>query len=192
MDTRPNLFQSPVMLCSIYLDPRVMFKLSNEQRATSAMELLKIYDRITSSLHSATDQNERQNDTLDEIQEDYHVPLDENRNNRDKILGILAIYEQERPYDIRAPVMKFWEEKNDKYMLIRPLAELLHAVPSNQCYTERAFSSLSYIRSKYRMRMSSKNLSNVLMIRLNKDIFYSMRKENIENILNPPKKKKDF
>lgn len=32
--------------------------------------------------------------------------------------------------------------------------------------------------------MSAENISNVLMVRLNKDLFYAQREEKIQNILN--------
>lgn len=178
------LFKSPLLLCAVYLDPRIMYKLSDEQKATAATDLLKIHARIKDAAGLNVDQDCSANNTLDEIQADYRKKQNENQGSNAEILQIFSLYENEKPYDIRAPVMEFWEENGDKFKMIRPLADVLHAVPSNQCYTERSFSSFSYIRSKHRMSMSSENLSNVLMIRLNKDIFYAQRKERIQTILN--------
>lgn len=46
LDARaPSLFQTPLMLCSIYLDPRINFKLSNAQKRDAAIALIKIYER---------------------------------------------------------------------------------------------------------------------------------------------------
>lgn len=178
-----TLFQSPLLLCAVYLDPRIMYKLSDDQKATAALDLLKIHERIKEVANPIVNQNCSANNTLDEIQADYRKKQEENRNSNAEVLQILSVYENEKPTDIRAPVMKFWEENSVKFKMIRPLADVLHAVPSNQCITERSFSSFSYIRSKHRMSMPSENLSNVLMVRLNKDIFYSQRKEHIQKIL---------
>lgn len=183
MDRRaPSLFKSPLFLCSVFLDPRIMFALTDNQKATAVMDLVKIHERITNANRSNMEKSV--NNTLDEIQQEYQAQQRENLDRTDNLLQVISIYETEKPYDIQKPVMSFWKENTHKYPLLRPIADLLHAVPSNQCCTERSFSSLSYVRSKYRMSMSPRNLSNVLMVRLNKDIYYSLREERIQNILN--------
>lgn len=183
MDRRaPSLFKSPLMLCSIYLDPRINFKLSDEQRSTAAMDLLKIHERVTVSRLN-TDKENHANDTLDEIQAEYQTQHNEDQSCTNRVLKEMSLYETETPCDIKAPVMQFWEGNSHKYPILRPLADLLHAVPSNQCRTEASFSSLSYIRNRYRMSMHPKNVSNILMVRLNKDIYKEIREERIQKIL---------
>lgn len=182
MDQRaPSLFKSPLFLCSVYLDPRIMFTLTDEQKATAAMDLIKIQKRIMEA--NDTREEGRINDTLDEILQTFQAQLNSNSNSSDNLIQLLSIYEKEKPFDIKQPVMQFWEENQQKYQSLKSLADVLHAVPSNQCCTERSFSSLSYIRSKHRMAMSPKNLSNVLMVRLNKDIYYALREQRVRNIL---------
>lgn len=145
------------------------------------MDLVKVLERITTT---ADTDEARINDTLDEIQDEYQTQnIGSFQSNSDLLFRELSIYESEKPYDIRAPVMKFWGENSEKYRLLRSLANLLHAVPSNQSCIERSFSSFSYIRNKYRMSMSAENLSNTLMVRLNKDIFYSERAKRVSEIL---------
>lgn len=179
-----SVFNAPLMLCAIYLDPRIMYKLTDEQKAKAATDLLKIHERVSDVFRKSAGQDCSINDTLDEIHDDYRAQHNASHCSSQEILQMLSIYETEKPHDIRAPVMDFWLKNTDKYQLIRPLADLLHAVPSNQCSTERAFSGLSYIFSKHRMSMNPQNVSNVLMIRLNKDIFYSLRQHRIQQILN--------
>lgn len=178
-----HVLHSPLMLCAVYLDPRIMFKLSDDQKAKAATDLLKIHERMTDMARNSNERECNLHDTLDEIQDDYHTEHNDSQYNSQIMLQMLSIYETEKPYDIRAPVMQFWFENKIKYELIRPIADLVHAVPSNQCTTESAFSSLSYIRSKHRMSMSPRNLSNVLMVRLNKEVFHAMRQEYVQKIL---------
>lgn len=183
MDQRASsLLKTPLLLCAVYLDPRIMLALTDEQKTDAAMDLVKIHERITDARRMNNEPH--LDDTLDEIQKDFQSRQNGNRSSSDLLLKELSIFETEGSYDIRAPVMKFWTANADKYKLIRPLADLLHAVPSNQCCTECSFSSFSYIRSKHRMRMSPQNVSNVLMVRLNKDVYYSLRKERIQKIFN--------
>lgn len=184
MDKRASsLFTTPLFLCAVYLDARMMFTLSPEQKAEAAMSVVEIYERIMKASHSNGDTERQANDTLDEIHLEFQAQQGRNQSDSDKIIELLSIYEIEKIYDIRAPVMQFWEENEEKYKLIRPIVDLIHAVPANQCRTEQAFSSLSYLRSKYRMRMAPKTLANVLMIRLNQKVWKSLREERIRAIL---------
>lgn len=168
----PSLFKSPLFLCSVFLDPRIMFTLSDEQKAVAAMDLVKIHERI---IESSNKGEESANNTLDEIQQEFHAQHCKNQNQSNEFLKVISIYESDAintPYDMKKPVMQFWEGNAQKYSILRSLANILHAVPSNQTCTERAFSSLSYIRS-----------NNVLMVRLNKDVYYSLRAERCQEIL---------
>lgn len=174
-----SLFETPLLLCSVYMDPRMMFTLNAEQKAEAAMNLVKIYKRMVDT-NQAVHQHQV-NDTLDEIREDFQQ--DQNQGNSDHLIQALSLYETEPATDIHEPVMKFWIENSQKYPLLRQLADILHAVPSNQCCTERGFSGLSYIRSKFRMCMRPQNVSNVLMIRLNQDVYYTLREERVQKIL---------
>lgn len=175
----PSLFKTPLMLCAVYLDPRIMFKLTDEQKSTAAMSLITVYERITKTGQS--NEEGRANDTLDEIQQEYHAQNNLEQSNTERLLQEMSVYENEKPYDIRATVMDFWDKNLEKYKLLRPLTDIIHAVPSNQSCVERSFSSFSYIRS-------AENLSNVLMVRLNKDLFYLEREEKIKKILSSKKK----
>lgn len=121
---------------------------------------------------------------MDEIQAEYSAENGEQRDqNATAFLSSLTNFESERSYDIRVPVKQFWEENEQKYTIIHPLAQVIHSVGANQCITERSFSGFSYIRSARRMSMDPKNLSNLLMVRLNKDIFYEFRKQEIDDIM---------
>lgn len=177
-----SLFNSSLLLRSVYMDPRMMFTLTNNQKAEAAMNLVKIYQRVINTNQMAKQQ--QVNDTLDEIREEYASQQIQNQGNSDQLFQALSVYETEAAYDIHEPVMKFWIENSHKYPLLRTLADILHAVPSNQCCTERGFSGLSYIRSKFRMCMRPENVSNVLMVRLNEDVYRTLRMERVQEILN--------
>lgn len=177
----PSLFDTPLFLCAVYLDPRMMFSLSPNQKAEAAMSL----NDINSRLKEANNSEHRVNTTLDEIREECMrtAQLNGNQNTEENLIQTMSRYEMENACDIRAPVMQFWMKNREKYPLLSPLADILHAVPANQCCTERSFSGFSYIRSKHRMSMKPQNVSNVLTIRLNKDVYYLLRNERVQKIL---------
>lgn len=180
-----SLFASPLFLCSVYMDPRMMCTLSADQKAEAALRLIDIYKRVMDA--NQTHQQQRANDTLDEIRDGYVAQQNQNQGDAEQLIRVLSMYETEAAYDIHEPVMKFWIENSHKYPMLRPLADVLHAVPSNQCCTERGFSGLSYIRSKFRMCMRPENVSNVLMVRLNEDVYRTLRLERVERILSEVK-----
>lgn len=178
MDKRaPSLFNVPLFLCAVYLDPQIMFSLSASQKAEAAMDLIKLHERFYGSKNT----NQGMDNTLDEIAND--LDSQDVQSDKNNLHVEIVAYQSEKRCDIRQPVMSFWTQNEHKFPLLRPLADILHAIPSNQCCTERGFSSLSYIRSKLRMSMSPRNVSNVLMVRLNKDIYYALREQRVRQIL---------
>lgn len=175
----PRLFDNSIMVCCVYLDPRIMKKLAPTQNSFAQSSLIKIFDRLKEMKQTEC---RVVNDTLDEIQSEF-INQDFPAVSRVPLLQEMEKYERVPAYDIRANVMKFWQENKNTYPLLHQLAEILHAIPSNQCGTERSFSSFSYLRSRYRMSMSAENLSNILMVRLNKEIFYELKKKRIQQII---------
>lgn len=173
-----SLFNSPLLLCAVYLDPRMSFTLTDEQKSKAAADLISIHDRISKNNESL---NTGTNDTLDEMMQEFNARHTVTESNT--LIKEMSVYETEKSSDYKAPVMTFWEDNAQKYQLLRPLADLLHAIPSNQCCTERSFSSFTYVRNKLRMAMFPQNISNVLMVRLNKDIYYHLREQRIKTIL---------
>lgn len=63
----PSLFKTPLMMCAVYLDPRIMFELDVAQKSTAAMALLDVHERLTKT---GLNEGQHVNDTLDEIQQE--------------------------------------------------------------------------------------------------------------------------
>lgn len=179
----PPLFENPLMVAAVYLDPRIMVKLDITQKAFAQTSLIEFHDRITQMINIERSKK-NPNDTLDEIQgECMDQAEDFPTNSRIPLMQQFEAYERTKPYDIKAPLMEFWEKNKAVYPLLHQIAEIVHAVPSNQTGTERSLSSFSYIRSCHRTTMSSTTLSNILMVRLNKEIFRQQRQDHVNSIL---------
>lgn len=67
-----------------------------------------------------------------------------------------------------------------------PLASVLHSVPAGQCVEERNFSSFSFIRNCRRTALKELNVKNVLLIRLNKELFYYYKDRKIDEAMMLP------
>lgn len=65
----------------------------------------------------------------------------------------------------------FWAKNKSTFKEIYELAEIVNAVPVTQVTVERAFSSLAFILTALRNSLHADTLENILLIRLNRDIF---------------------
>lgn len=65
----------------------------------------------------------------------------------------------------------FWAQNKTTFKEVYELAKIVHAVPVTQVTVERAFSSLAFILTALRNSLHADTLENILLIRLNKEIF---------------------
>lgn len=70
--------------------------------------------------------------------------------------------------------MDFWAKNKTTFKQLYELAKIVHAVPVTQVSVERAFSSLTFILHALRNRMHPDTLEQILLIRLNKEIFQNI------------------
>lgn len=80
-------------------------------------------------------------------------------------------------------VLSFWENKKDSDKILYELAMAVYAIPPTEVQIERDFSHLEYILTKNRMRLSQEMLEAILTTKLNPEIFYMIKREELENIL---------
>lgn len=68
-------------------------------------------------------------------------------------------------------IFQYWTEMKSKHAELYELSTITNSVPVTQVTVERAFSSLAFIFTALRNSLSAETLENLLLIRLNKDIF---------------------
>lgn len=181
---RADLFDTPCMLAAIYLDPRVKFKLNNTQKECAILHLKNLYIRMKHLELKQIDTTDQHNNTLDEMNEEYAAThREEEQFDSSHLLLSLSNYDAVTHVDFKCAVMDFWQMHQPEYPLIYPLACVIHAIPAGQSFEERNFSSFSFIRSARRTRLSAENTKNVLLIRLNKELFYEYKQKQIDEII---------
>lgn len=74
-------------------------------------------------------------------------------------------YEEKLPFN--ANILHFWKTKIYKNYAVAKIAEVALAVPATQVSVERAFSALPVVMTKQRRNLSSENLENILLLKLN-------------------------
>lgn len=86
-------------------------------------------------------------------------------------------------------IIDFWagrlEQSKDIVNLgaIKEIAIILISIPSTQVPVERAFSHLNFVYSKHRSGLEQKLLEYIFLIRLNKDLWETIKAEDRKMIL---------
>lgn len=68
-------------------------------------------------------------------------------------------------------VFSYWAKAKGKNDELYRLSTITNSVPATQVTVERAFSSLAFILTALRNSLAADTLENILLIRLNRDVF---------------------
>lgn len=91
--------------------------------------------------------------------------------DEDSIESKLYDYASLRRSAIDENVFSYWAGKKSQHKELYELWTITNSVPITQVSVERAFSSLAFIFTALRNSLSADTLENLLLIRLNKDVF---------------------
>lgn len=188
------LLENPVILGAIFLDPR--YQRTLRHRKKTAIEFLvnmflRIEDVISDNMNENNAEKNHEivddgNDSEEELnaylaacssvtnQTVSNETLIESK--RQKIEALLIGFDgTEQPGSIS--VLQYWEENKHQKPELYRLASAIFTIPPTQTTVERAFSSFAIVFTSHRSRLNSNTLQNILLIRLNYDIY-------AENFLN--------
>lgn len=185
------LLATPIMLTAMYLDPRIKYKLSDTQKTCAILSLEKLYCRQVDIEKDETNVNVLDNDdTLDELNAEALAEcggIEVNGNNNihlNDLRILITKYDCIQHTDMKASVMDFWIKHKKEFPLLYDLACVVHSVHAGQCCVEQNFSSFSYIRECHRMRLMPANITNILLIRLNQELFEEWKQNKKDKIRN--------
>lgn len=178
-----TLMETPTMITAMYLDPRIKHRLSREtnSKELAKISVEKIHLRMRNVDKNSNDVNAPANDTLDELNAEAmdnvsnQIPttiLAERESNihLSLIRESMTKFDTVNPTDIKSNIFDFWKERKAEFPLLYDVACIVHAVPAGQCSVERDFSSFTCVRESRRCKLLPKNMTNILMIRLNQDV----------------------
>lgn len=181
---KTDLFSTPYMMAAVFLDPRIKFKLNNVQKECAILHLQNVYIRMKMFEIKENETEDELHNTLDELNAEYAATHQtEEQIDTSRLLISLGNYDAVKHTDFKCDVMDFWQKHKQEFPLIYPLACVVHAIPAGQCLEERNFSSFSFIKSIRRTRLSAESIKNVLLIRLNKELFYKHKQNQIDEII---------
>lgn len=176
-----TLLETPTMITAMYLDPRIKHRLNREttSKELAKISVEKIHLRMNNLDKGPNQVNAPANDTLDELNAEAMddmsnetTTLTERESNilLSSLRESMTKYDAVNPTDIKSNVFDFWKERKAEFPLLYGVACIVHAVPAGQCSVERDFSSFTCVRESRRCKLLPKNMSNILMIRLNQDV----------------------
>lgn len=180
------LFNTPIMMTALYLDPRFKNQLTTEKTAVAAETLQKLFIQTKSkpapSPHPGLNAIDRQIEA--QVLNTCNHTQQNEANWRAELTMAMSNYNTARITDINRTALEFWKENKSVYPQLYELSRIIFSIASSISETERTFSAFSYIYNVRRQNLLPENVKNILMIRLNKDIFYQLREDKINKIRN--------
>lgn len=199
----PRLFLNPLLICCVYLDPRVsaILRQTDEEgrhrTAVAKSDIFKVYQRlkIENNEPDISIPNNTHFSRFTELQADFDSYLDslesnpssaeQSSNNEPLTADLISLeeecieFEKEKRLPLKSNILEFWELNKKKYPLLFTISQVIMAVPSSQTSIERCFSSFGIIYSNLRTSLSSEILQAVLLIRTNAEVFEQVASDKL-------------
>lgn len=180
-----QFFGNLAVTCAMALDPRFCSRLTAAQKDAAQDTLTQLWKRLnTDESHSATDADSSDIDITIEnttiLMKYLQNPLPEQNISISNIHDTF-IEAQHNIDDVT--ILGFWEANKEKFPELYKLAEVIFAISPTQAVVERSFSTLSYVFGPRRNNLSERTLENILIVSLNKDLFYSVNEDDKKAML---------
>lgn len=185
-----NIFKNPFMVCALYLDPRYRNAIiSNHEKRDEAQKMLtKIWYRINATSNNDSTvvemnvSSDLSIDDFDESQAVYQLynPTNVNDERATDIETKIEIFQPDST--TITSVLQYWESMKDTEPELYKLAMVIFAVPPTEVQIERDFSDLKWIFTERRYNLSQSRLEAILLLHLNKDLFYKINKNQIRMV----------
>ncbi|XP_062715501.1 uncharacterized protein LOC134291582 [Aedes albopictus] len=182
-----NLRGSRAFKMALYLDPRLNFAgstlFSSDEKEEIQGYIVETWNRIKhlrspTATTTTSEQDNSQCSLTEENENDLLLaelfgggrmnPSMANGNNFNQQLKAIEV---EPRCNFNFDVWKFWIDRKNTHPELSAVAAVVQATPSNQVSVERAFSALALVLTTIRSKLGQDTLSNILMIKLNKQIF---------------------
>lgn len=175
-----QLLSNPMYVSCVYLDPRFTKTLNLTQKTLAISKLLKVYERIINEenehFNAVCDNNKTNRlDMLENIiAEECDVVESTIENNTETIHRLLQEFAQLPRERASINILDYWEKNKTSKPELFKLSQIVYAAAPTQTSTESSFSTLGHIFSSRRTKIKDKLLEDILIINLNKDLFYKI------------------
>ena len=195
----PPLFEYPVILAAIFMDPRYFTYLDEEQVQVAKDHLEKLWTRME-AMRKKWESTEEEVETPSDTDKEVDMGSDsEDSGGKDEFDSFLkqknaaritslqeraairtildTYYANTEMVSAKTNILHWWHDKRVTHPELYALSSVALAVPATQVSVERLFSSLTFIFDPLRRNMDTSFLNDLLVLRNNK-IF--KRKEGTE------------
>lgn len=132
-------------------------------------------DNINANINQATSNNDAEAETVSKMEMLLRQREIENEESRspgeDHIRSDLIKFGMVKRSLLGDSTIDFWAKNKTIFKDVYELSKIVNAVPVTQVTVERAFSSVAFILTALRNSLSPDTLENILIIRLNKEIY---------------------
>ncbi|XP_055585080.1 uncharacterized protein LOC129737935 [Uranotaenia lowii] len=169
---------------SLYLDPRINYHgstfFSPQEKVEIQGYINETWQRIrqlqsTSLTPNMTNEafiESENNDDFDAyLTEMFGGSVDTESSSETKFLQQLQSLDLEPRQNHSFDIWNHWVSRKTTHPELYAVAMVVLATPSNQVSVERSFSALGLILTNRRTNLGENTLSNILMVKLNKDLF---------------------
>lgn len=194
-----NIFHNPMMSAALYLDPRFRNRLLQSEEKTE--EAKKMLSKIYRRMHCLQTENEPEagpsmnHNTSDESLYDGFdeaaavsalmnntnamPPMTQGTATSIDIDIVIETFQPPKPLEITGSILEYWESIKEDDIIMYDLAMAVFSIPPTEVQIERDFSSLKWIFTDLRGKLTHSRLEEILMIHLNKDLFYKINEEDL-------------
>lgn len=176
----PVLFNNKVLNAAVFLDPRYQQYMPQANKDKAITFLSNLHKKLASlkqsnnDVHLPTPESIELEEFLNSMYGQIETESEGNNNKpesaSENIETILQKFMGTKE-PLTTSVFNYWQTNVEIKPELYKLAAVIHSVPPTQTTVERAFSAMALILSPLRTRLSDKNLENILLIRLNREIF---------------------
>lgn len=183
------LFNNDVLNAAVFLDPRFQQFMPADKKDAAIIFLSKLHKRIESIQHSPNGATNAENscepDEFEEFLNGIYGSNDADNNSAEThadndasnerasndINTILKKFGSSKHEPMKSSIFDYWNNNMNVRPEVRRLAFVVHSVPPTQTTVERSFSAMALILTHLRTTLSDRNLENILLVRLNAEIF---------------------
>lgn len=198
-----SVLANPIVLAAVCLHPRLKVLLSNDQTQLAINVLINLWERlkkIKSKRDDALNELEESGNSwtgnnsaleLYLLQMENAAGLSNRGNSTDAIENESTSHDLKKIIDTfvkskqssanqRTGIIDFWLKRKASDPELYQLACIVNNIPATQVVVERNFSGLACILTPKRTNLLDQNLENILLCKLNPDVFYELLNEKLE------------
>lgn len=173
------VLKSPMMVASVFLDPRFNILLDASDRAIANTVLAELSKNLEmETINSSTivqnyaDDNETQLTPFERHLRSMETASQQNIPRTDlRLLTEIESFQQLSRQPNTKSIHEFWCENQRRFPLLYQLADIIMSIPPTEVGCERNFSKLSFLMNRLRCSLSDQEIEKMLFLNLNSDLF---------------------